>query len=96
MFQGCRHAAPLFLHHRIVCAPQDQASDRHTDRGIIRAAAGQSNLRQRQPRIIPGRLVYQRAAEVALRAKRITLEESRTLLRNYEQGLAGYTYLERD
>jgi arginine decarboxylase len=37
-----------------------------------------------------------RFAEIALRAKRITLEESRQLLRVYEQGLAGYTYLERD
>jgi arginine decarboxylase len=36
-----------------------------------------------------------RAAETALRAKRITLEESRRLLRMYEEGLAGYTYLER-
>jgi len=37
-----------------------------------------------------------RFAEIALRAKRITLEESRQLLKVYEQGLAGYTYLERD
>ncbi len=37
-----------------------------------------------------------RFSEIALRAKRITLEESRQLLRVYEQGLAGYTYLERD
>jgi len=37
-----------------------------------------------------------RFTEKALRAKRITLEESRQLLRVYEQGLAGYTYLERD
>jgi arginine decarboxylase len=37
-----------------------------------------------------------RSAEVALRAGRITLEESRYLLRAYEQGLAGYTYLERE
>ncbi len=36
------------------------------------------------------------AAEKALRARRITLEESRNLLRTYEQGLAGYTYLERE
>jgi arginine decarboxylase len=34
------------------------------------------------------------AAETALRAKRMTLEESRNLLRLYEEGLAGYTYLE--
>jgi len=27
---------------------------------------------------------------------RITLEESRNLLRAYEEGLAGYTYLERE
>ncbi len=37
-----------------------------------------------------------RAAEKALRAGRITFEDSRTLLRTYEQGLAGYTYLERE
>lgn len=37
-----------------------------------------------------------RSAERALRAGRITLEESRYLLRSYEEGLAGYTYLERD
>ena len=37
-----------------------------------------------------------RSAEVALRAKRMTLDESRQLLRMYEDGLAGYTYLERD
>jgi arginine decarboxylase len=34
--------------------------------------------------------------EVALRNGRITLDESRTLLRMYEEGLSGYTYLERD
>lgn len=37
-----------------------------------------------------------RAAEVALRNRRMTLDETRQLLRLYEQGLAGYTYLERD
>ena len=37
-----------------------------------------------------------RATEVALREQRITLEQSRQLLRMYEDGLAGYTYLERD
>ena len=37
-----------------------------------------------------------RAAEAALRAKRMTLEESQTLLRRYEEGLSGYTYLEQD
>jgi arginine decarboxylase len=37
-----------------------------------------------------------RSAEVALRAGRITLEESRHLLRAYEEGLSGYTYLEGD
>jgi arginine decarboxylase len=36
------------------------------------------------------------AAELALRAKRMTLEESRTLVRRYEEGLSGYTYLEQD
>src|SRR5260370_39633727 len=35
-------------------------------------------------------------AEVALRAGRITLDESRHLLRAYENGLSGYTYLERE
>jgi arginine decarboxylase len=33
---------------------------------------------------------------VALRQGRITLDESRSLLRMYEEGLSGYTYLERD
>jgi arginine decarboxylase len=37
-----------------------------------------------------------RSVEVALREGRISLEESRYLLRWYEEGLAGYTYLERD
>ncbi len=37
-----------------------------------------------------------RAAEIALRHRRMTLEETRNLLRIYEQGLSGYTYLERD
>jgi arginine decarboxylase len=36
------------------------------------------------------------AAETALRAKRMTLEESRHLLRRYEEGLSGYTYLEHE
>jgi arginine decarboxylase len=36
------------------------------------------------------------SAETALRARRLTLEESRTLLRRYEEGLSGYTYLEQD
>lgn len=37
-----------------------------------------------------------RFAENALRNNRITLDESRHLLRIYEAGLAGYTYLERE
>ncbi len=37
-----------------------------------------------------------RSAEEAIRAKRMTLEESRQLLRSYEAGMFGYTYLERD
>ncbi len=37
-----------------------------------------------------------RYVETALRNQKITLEESRNLLRTYEQGLSGYTYLERD
>ncbi len=37
-----------------------------------------------------------RSAEGALRAGHITIEESRQLLRMYEEGLAGYTYLERE
>ncbi|MES1211545.1 MAG: arginine decarboxylase, partial [Acidobacteriota bacterium] len=36
------------------------------------------------------------ATETALRAKRLTLEESRQLLRRYEEGLSGYTYLEQE
>jgi arginine decarboxylase len=35
-----------------------------------------------------------RAAEAALKAKRMTLKESKHLLRMYEEGLSGYTYLE--
>jgi arginine decarboxylase len=34
--------------------------------------------------------------ESALRAGRITLDESRQILRVYEAGLSGYTYLERE
>jgi arginine decarboxylase len=37
-----------------------------------------------------------RSTEEAIRAKRMTLEESRQLLRSYEAGMFGYTYLERD
>lgn len=37
-----------------------------------------------------------RATELALREQRITLEQSRNLLRMYEDGLSGYTYLERE
>ncbi len=37
-----------------------------------------------------------RAAEVAVRNRKMTLEETKILLRFYEQGLFGYTYLERD
>jgi len=37
-----------------------------------------------------------RASEEALRARRMTLEESRHLLEMYEKGLAGYTYLEQE
>ncbi len=35
-----------------------------------------------------------RATEAALRSRRITIEEARQLMRMYEEGLAGYTYLE--
>jgi len=37
-----------------------------------------------------------RSAEKAVRAGKLTLDESRYLLRAYEEGLAGYTYLERE
>jgi arginine decarboxylase len=37
-----------------------------------------------------------RLTEAALRSNRITLDESRTILRIYEAGLDGYTYLERE
>jgi len=37
-----------------------------------------------------------KSTEVALRAGRLTLDESRQLLRLYEEGLSGYTYLERE
>ncbi|HEX6864476.1 MAG TPA: biosynthetic arginine decarboxylase, partial [Thermoanaerobaculia bacterium] len=36
------------------------------------------------------------SAEAALRAKKMTIEESRHLLRSYEEGLSGYTYLEHE
>lgn len=36
------------------------------------------------------------ASEKALKAKKISLKESRALLRNYRAGLEGYTYLERE
>jgi arginine decarboxylase len=36
-----------------------------------------------------------RFAEQAVRASRMSLEETRSMLRMYEEGLAGYTYLER-
>jgi len=36
-----------------------------------------------------------RMTEFALRAGKISLEDSRRLLRMYEEGLSGYTYLER-
>ncbi len=36
-----------------------------------------------------------RYAEAAVRANRMSLEETRSLVRLYEEGLAGYTYLER-
>jgi len=36
-----------------------------------------------------------RFAELSVRANRMSLEETRSLLRMYEEGLAGYTYLER-
>ena len=35
-----------------------------------------------------------RYAELAVRANRMTLDETRSLLRIYEEGLSGYTYLE--
>lgn len=37
-----------------------------------------------------------RSAEAALRDGKMTLEESKVLLRRYEAGLSGYTYLERE
>jgi arginine decarboxylase len=37
-----------------------------------------------------------RATENAMRAKKMTFEESRQLLKVYEEGLGGYTYLERE
>jgi arginine decarboxylase len=36
------------------------------------------------------------SVETALRMKRLSLEESRDFLRMFEQGLSGYTYLERE
>lgn len=37
-----------------------------------------------------------RSTEEAIRQKRMTFEEARQLLRSYEAGMYGYTYLERD
>jgi arginine decarboxylase len=37
-----------------------------------------------------------KSTEVALRNGKLTLDESRQLLRMYEEGLSGYTYLERE
>jgi arginine decarboxylase len=37
-----------------------------------------------------------RFAELAVREKRMSLEETRSLVRMYEEGLSGYTYLEAD
>ena len=37
-----------------------------------------------------------RRAERAIRRKKLSREEARHLMRTYEEGLAGYTYLERD
>jgi len=37
-----------------------------------------------------------RGAEIALRQKRMSIDESRQLLKMYEDGMSGYTYLERD
>jgi arginine decarboxylase len=37
-----------------------------------------------------------RNVEVALKGKRMSLEESRHLLKMYDEGLSGYTYLERE
>ncbi|HEY0710720.1 MAG TPA: biosynthetic arginine decarboxylase, partial [Polyangia bacterium] len=37
-----------------------------------------------------------RFAELSVRSGRMTLDETRSLVRMYEEGLSGYTYLERD
>jgi arginine decarboxylase len=37
-----------------------------------------------------------RFAEMSVRSGRMTLDETRSLVRMYEEGLSGYTYLERD
>jgi arginine decarboxylase len=37
-----------------------------------------------------------RSTETALRQGKLTLDESRRMLRAYEEGLSGYTYLERE
>jgi arginine decarboxylase len=37
-----------------------------------------------------------RSVETALRRKTMTLEESRQLLKAYDEGLSGYTYLEHE
>jgi arginine decarboxylase len=37
-----------------------------------------------------------KSTETSLRAGKLTLDESRQLLRLYEEGLSGYTYLEKE
>jgi arginine decarboxylase len=37
-----------------------------------------------------------RGTEAALRQKKITIEESRQFMKMYEDGIAGYTYFERE
>ena len=46
------------------------------------------------PAVLLGRM--RNNVEQALRKKLMTIEESRTLINRFQQGMAGYTYLDRE
>ena len=58
-----------------------------------RTSAAEYEAASAIPRLLYLRL--RRSAEEALRAGRITLEESARLMRAYRHGLNGYTYLQQ-
>ncbi len=65
----------------------DRAASRHSVTSVLKYVSY-------SPEDLVARL--RRSTEEAIRAKRMTLEEARHLLRSYEAGMVGYTYLERD